>query len=131
MGPKFYNLVGQTPVPCSMMEWAMGYEGTQFERRVALTRLPWCSVSTVFLGLDHRMWEGGPPILFESMAFWFNGDSYEQERCATWPEAEAMHAAMVAEVSKPSRLLSALWRGMWDEWRKARNDWSDLMEMIK
>lgn len=52
-------------------------------------------VSTVFLGLDHRHFGDGPPILFESMIFGGDHDQ-EQRRCCTWDEAEKMHAEMVA-----------------------------------
>lgn len=39
--------------------------------RVAFTELAeGCEVSTVFLGLDHRFSDEGPPLVFESMAFW-------------------------------------------------------------
>ena len=54
-------------------------------------------VSTVFLGVDHVGWYGGPPELFETMVFGGPLD-LEQERYATWDEAEAGHKAMMARV---------------------------------
>jgi len=85
-----YLLIGQTPVPvepcdpytpegiAGLIQWGREFETT--DRRVAFTKvLGLCYVSTVFLGLDHsfaRMMGGdGPPILFESMAFWA-GDGF-------------------------------------------------------
>jgi hypothetical protein len=47
-------------------------------------------VSTVFLGIDHA-WDGGPPILFETMIFGGSHDEY-QVRYRTHAEAVAGHA---------------------------------------
>lgn len=57
-------------------------------------------VSTVFLGLDHRFGDDGPPILFETMLFGFNCEEEYQERYCTWEEAEAWHqkAIQVAQL---------------------------------
>jgi hypothetical protein len=50
-----------------------------------------CRVSTVFLrGVDHQLWPGGPPLLFETMVFGGVLDR-EQERYSTWDEAEEGH----------------------------------------
>lgn len=39
--------------------------------RVAFTEIAeGCEVSTVFIGLDHRFSDTGPPLVFETMAFW-------------------------------------------------------------
>ena len=97
-----YVLIGQTAVPCDdLLEWASAFELS--DRRVLLTHLPWCTVSTVFLGLDHSF-GFGPPLLFESMAFPHDASALGLEcdcrRCPTWLEAEAMHKAMVARLGK-------------------------------
>jgi len=63
------------------------------KRRVARTEFPGGHVSTVFLQLDHS-WSGETPILFETMVFGGPFDQ-EQERYATWAEAEAGHARIV------------------------------------
>ena len=55
-------------------------------------------ISTVFLGIDHSCTGEGPPIVFETMIFGGEHDGY-QDRCATWVEAEAMHAKAVALVN--------------------------------
>lgn len=55
-------------------------------------------ISTVWLGLDHRFGEDGPPLIFESMVF--PQGSYEEIVCrryATEEEARRGHADLVAE----------------------------------
>ena len=51
-------------------------------------------VSTVFLGLDHNSYCGGPPAIFETMVFGGEYDEY-QERYSTWDEAELGHKEIV------------------------------------
>jgi hypothetical protein len=75
------------------------------DRRVAFTDLGYGTVSTVFLGIDHNHFGDGPPILFETMVFANpKGAAFPDEldglmrRYATWDEAEAGHAEVVAEV---------------------------------
>ena len=56
------------------------------------------NISTIFLGMDHSF-NGPPPLLFETMVF---GGPLEgkQDRCATWEQAEKMHADMCERVRK-------------------------------
>ena len=54
-------------------------------------------VSTVFLGIDHSLGGEGPPLLFETMVF-RGPDGGEEERYATWAEAEAGHKAKLKAV---------------------------------
>ena len=85
------------PVPCDdILVWGRFMESDR--RRVGGARFgpawmrPWSpTVSTMFLGLDHGMHDGGPPILFETMIFGHHLLRYSQTRCATWAEAEVMH----------------------------------------
>lgn len=94
MGDK-YILDGKRAVECHyLMAWAKWFETG--DRRVADETIGDARVSTVFLSLDHSYGEG-PPMLFETMVFGGPLDQ-EQDRCTTWDEAEAMHAAMVARV---------------------------------
>lgn len=87
-------LDGRTLVPCDLMTWARSFEKTN--RVVAQTTVGESKISTVFLGLDHSFGDG-PPLLFETMVF--GGPmADEMERYATYDEAEAGHAAMVAKV---------------------------------
>lgn len=54
-------------------------------------------VSTVFLGLDHNF-DGGPPVLWETMVFGGPMDQH-MDRCAgSREQAEAMHATMMQAV---------------------------------
>lgn len=91
-----YVLDGHTVVACTdLMTWARWLETG--ERVVAKTRLSGSEVSTVFLGLDHRFGDGGPPIVFETLVFGgvLDGDG---DRYSTWEEAEKGHAAFVEKV---------------------------------
>ena len=92
-----YILDGKRAVECpDLLTWAAWSESAH--RRVAIEEINGVRVSTVFLALDHSFGEG-PPLLFETMVF---GGPLDQEldRCTTWEEAEAMHAAMVARVKE-------------------------------
>jgi hypothetical protein len=55
-------------------------------------------VSTVFLGIDHQ-YGGGPPLLFETMAFGLPDDDEICERYSTEQQAREGHTAVVVEVS--------------------------------
>lgn len=84
------------PLEVDAATWAVWFETAN--RRVARTELPGGGfISTVFLGLDHGYFKDEPPILFETMSK--IGDEWEDyfERYATWAEAEAGHARIVAE----------------------------------
>lgn len=101
MKPGYWKLVGQTPVPCTLHEWAVQFEDGA-TRRVALTRIGPYEISTVFLGLDHNFYPGGPPILFETMSFVTTGGQLRPEadnpidgRDSTWTEAEDRHRLAV------------------------------------
>jgi hypothetical protein len=86
-------------VPCDLMTWANWFETA--DRHVAEETVGPFWVSTVFLGLDHRFFGEGPPILFETMVFPVKAtgdiDFLEEEcqRYATWDDAEAGHKAIV------------------------------------
>jgi hypothetical protein len=90
-----YMLDGHTPVRCEdVRAWGRWFEETE-RRRVRWTELPSGEqISTVFLGMDHQHGDAGPPLLFETM---ISGGEWAdwQDRCSTWEEAEAMHAAAV------------------------------------
>jgi hypothetical protein len=100
---------GHTPVPCySLTEWGEWMEARD-RRSLWLTgnAIKW--VSTVFLGLDHRHFGGGPPLVFETMAFQHEGrtssflggapqpvpETLCQERYSSWDDAETGHKAAV------------------------------------
>jgi hypothetical protein len=87
-----YRLVGHLPVPENdLFVWGQWLETA--DRQVARSEVGPMVVSTVFIGLDHNF-GSGKPMLFETMIFDGGEDDY-QTRCATWDEAEAMHANAV------------------------------------
>lgn len=84
---------GHTPIPCySLLEWGRTLES--MNRLVAWTGGERKCVSTVFIGLDHRMWGKGPPLVFETMLF-IDGSSEDMERYSSWEDAEIGHKAFV------------------------------------
>lgn len=90
-----YILVNREPVPTDLMTWATWY-GNSDNRRVALTETERYRVSTVFIGIDHRFGDAGPPLLFETMSFDLGtGVEDEQMRWSTYDEAVAGHWATV------------------------------------
>ena len=96
-----YVLVGQTAVPePDLMVWAQWMETA--DRIVAQTEIPGGMVSTVFLGLDHRFFGDGEPLVFETMVFQ-DGEAGDCHRCSIWSQAEAQHAAVVEKVLAEAR----------------------------
>lgn len=88
-----YILDGQEPVAePDVIKWAKWFGGA--DRQVALDIVDGRRVSTVFLGIDHNFRSSGPPVLFETMIF--GPDEGGCWRYATWAEAAAGHAAVVA-----------------------------------
>jgi len=100
---------GHTPIPCySLHEWGCWLQEASDKRVVAWTGNATKYVSTVFLGLDHRYLGGGPPLVFETMAFCHEGrttnffgrvqpvpETLDQQRYSSWDDAEIGHKAMV------------------------------------
>lgn len=76
-----------------MVAWAMWM--ASHDRRVALSKVGDCEVSTVFLGSDHA-W-AGPPMLYETLVFGGALDG-EMLRYGTRAEAVAGHERMVERV---------------------------------
>lgn len=79
----------KNPVPCNAIEFAEMFNNPG-ERVLEQVDINGITVSTVFLGLDHRFSDDGPPILFETMIFGGEHDQY-QERYCTWDEAMEGH----------------------------------------
>lgn len=89
----YYRLDNGKPVQCDFQTWLRRRERDQ-EWRVALDNIgDRITVSTVFLGINHRFGDG-PPILFETMIFGGKHDQY-QERYSTLDEAVAGHKRAV------------------------------------
>ena len=90
MGVGRYILNGKIPVPCEdLIEWASWLQTN--ERHVGDDHIAGVHVSTVFLGLDHRLGAEGPPLLFETMIFGGQHDQY-CSRSTTWELALEEHA---------------------------------------
>ncbi|WP_063685502.1 hypothetical protein [Bradyrhizobium stylosanthis] len=104
---RCYVLVNRVAAKVPLNDWASASAGrhSTFKLtgldpwRVAETFVGSVHISTVFLGIDHRHFGDGPPLLFETMIF---GGSLEgfQNRCSTWDEAEAMHAEALDQVRR-------------------------------
>lgn len=69
------------------------------DRKVARTNIGKVLISTVFLGLDHRFFGKGKPILYETMVF---GGKLDQmmERYCTKEQAIKGHNAIVKKVKE-------------------------------
>lgn len=91
--PRKYILIARVPIiEPDTLKWARWFDNID-NRRVRHTDFPDGSrVSTVFLGLDHRYTDDGPPLLFETMIF--PGQEF-CERYSTWEEAVAGHERAV------------------------------------
>lgn len=95
-----YILRGRDPIPVEdVVEWGRWYSENRRQRGVAFDVVGASRVSTVFIGLDHRLLGDGPPLIFETMVF---GGPLDQamDRYSTWDEAERGHAAMVERVRR-------------------------------
>lgn len=118
---------GQAVPEPDVIKWAEWFENTD-NRRVALTITHDVQVSTVFLGIDHRFWNDGAPVLFETMVFGGKYDQY-QERYTTLDEARLGHYRAVNRVRSAgalnyaydfARALQDLWRAIRRRWRARR-----------
>ena len=91
----YYDRAGN---PLTMWEWAQKLESD--DRIVERTEIPYgleqrtVVVSTVWLGLDHNWFPGGPPLIFETMVFGGPADE-EMHRYATEEEARLGHSGVV------------------------------------
>lgn len=106
--PDFYDRAGQ---PITVEEWGRLFHDPTY-KRVAMTDV--CEgvyVSTVWLGLDHRLtWDHPAPVIFESMVFveraapmvppvgTFAFEGGECRRYCTEAQAIAGHDQFVAEL---------------------------------
>jgi len=94
--PRWYVLDGERVVPASsMLEWAAWFEDAN--TRVDYTQITSdCSVSTIFIGFNHRYFSDGPPLVFETMIFGGPNDiENNQWRYSSWDDAETGHKAAV------------------------------------
>jgi hypothetical protein len=101
---RYYILDGHTPVPCDMDTWARKH-GDELNR-VKLTEQGDVMISTVFLGMDHRFFGNGPPLIFETMLF-IADEGHDCVRYSNWDDAVAGHDAMVRRVFTGVRAASS------------------------
>ena len=89
------------PIECNdIREWGAWMQSN--DRRISQTEIGESKVSTVFLGLDHA-WDGGSPLLWETMVFEGPFDG-EMKRCGgKIADAQAMHDAMCERIRNPEK----------------------------
>ena len=76
------------------MDWAEAFESSS--RHIGKTTIGKSWVSTVFLGFDHSF-QGGPPVLFETMVFGGDMDEYQWRYCP-YDQAEKGHLAICNQI---------------------------------
>lgn len=82
-------------VEADLLTWARWFEDHPTDRIVGWSQITsGCRVSTVFLGLDHRHFGEGPPLIFETMIFGGPLDG-ETWRYASYDDAETGHKVAV------------------------------------
>lgn len=95
---RYYDRDGRSITLHEMEQ--LKWSGTDYDR-VGLTQVGNLSVSTVWLGMDHRSGDG-PPLIFETMVFdeaaveWLD----DQWRYSTLDEARAGHESVVAALER-------------------------------
>jgi hypothetical protein len=95
----FYVLdADNRPVKADVLTWGQFFGS---ERRwIGFTQITSeISVSTIFVGVDHRFGGKGPPLLFETMIFGGPLDGY-QWRYASYDDAQTGHAATVRKANE-------------------------------
>lgn len=99
-----YVLENREPRPePDLITWAKWFEVPQ-NRIVAQTVVCCQEVSKVFIGIDHRFFDEGPPVLFETMVFGKGPHEGEQRRYSTWDEAVTGHEAVVEHLRRAHEL---------------------------
>lgn len=92
--PRRCKLVDRRAVPCeSTAEWREWFASA--DRRVDETWIDDLRVLTVFLGLDHNVFEGNDPDLFQTSVI-VADVTHVMHRYFIWEEAQAGHAEVVA-----------------------------------
>jgi len=88
----FYDWLGQ---PITLEQWTRLFED---ERHIGYDQIGDVRISTVWLGLDHRLLGHGPPLIFETMIF---GGDHDQDcwRYSSEYEARKGHDRALALVA--------------------------------
>lgn len=100
------------------LEWAKWMAASEKQRRVAQNRRGSVWVSTVFLGVDHRHFGQGAPVLFETMVFG-GALNHWQRRYCTWEEAKGGHRLALDVVTSITRTGN---ERLADKLRSSQND---------
>jgi hypothetical protein len=85
--------------PATMDEWSANFSRQNRQVIETIAEDGSWRVSTVWLGIDHRNWGDGPPLLFETMIF-SDGLPCDNacRRCANVDDALLAHSILVREV---------------------------------
>ena len=87
----YYILEEHDAKPVDLITWSKWFKGC--DRHLADQKIGDSRISTVFLGIDHAF-DGGSPVLFETMVFGGPQDGYIQ-RYSTWDAAMSGHNTIV------------------------------------
>lgn len=112
---RWYRLEGTKLVPCApgeagLLEWSRWMAHRLAEglgHHVAVDQVGPLTVSTVFLGWDHRVFGVGPPLVFETMIIDGLDNAYER-RTSTWQFALSAHQEAVATAKAQLAAAEAL-----------------------
>jgi hypothetical protein len=101
-----FDLETGLPVKAESMEEYNAF--IEVNRLLDQTELATCWISTVFLGLDHRLSDSGPPLVFETMVFPSrrNLSEIDADRYTTREEALAGHKRFVEQHTSELEVLS-------------------------
>lgn len=92
----YYILKGTRVIPTDAKTWAAWFEQATKDkaRIIKQERVGKYFISTVFIGLDHNLFDQSHPHIFESMVF-SGGESIDQDRYSTFGQALRGHQAIV------------------------------------
>lgn len=106
--PYYILDANNQPVPVDdILEWGRFF--AKADRHVAKTDINGVFISTVFLGIDHRLDDSGPPLLFETMVFGGVLNEY-QWRYSSWDDALTGHKTAVRKVREANKISNRLRR---------------------
>lgn len=94
--PRWFVLDGQTPrVAVSVVAWAEWFSHHGRDVLVAVTHVAHVTITTRFTGIDRTFGDGGPPLLFETVATDDATTTVSIASVATWAEALERHGVAV------------------------------------
>jgi hypothetical protein len=106
VGDRRMGYYGRQGNRISLRQWSMQF----MDKRVAESLVTTAGglklwVSTVWLGIDHRFWGDGPPVIFETMVFpeghtGFEGLDLDMDRYCHLTEAFRGHDEMVGRYAQ-------------------------------